>query len=894
MINKTVSHYRILEKLGEGGMGIVYKAEDTKLDRTVALKFLPSHLNASEQDKARFIQEAKAASALNHPNVCTIHDIQEHEGQMFIVMEFVDGQTLRDRTKSHIVNPKSAIDIGVQIADGLAAAHEKGIVHRDIKPENIMVRKDGIVQIMDFGLAKLRGVSRLTKEGSTVGTAGYMSPEQVQGVEADHRSDIFSLGVLLYELFTGQLPFKGVHETALAYEIVNVDAAPPSSVKPEIDPELERIIIECLDKEPNERTQSVKQVAIDLKRARRESGKRRASRITAARPALRSGHSSSGIDASPDNIKVAERRSFPWISMAGVALLAGALGYALSYFISPEHKQLPVIRASIEMPPGVTYSDGLGGHSAISPNGSMIVFVAADSQSQNRLWVRQLSSNNVNVLAGTENATYPFWSPDNKSIGFFSEGKVKIIDASGGPVLSLADAPFGRGGAWSEGGEILFSPSVSDPNLYAVSTSGGAIRQVTSFDSTGKVAPRFPFFLPDGKHFVFSMLDLGPANKSDAFAGSLDNSETTPILKGVSYPIFASGYLFFLRQGILMCQPFDPGSLVLSGSPLHLQGNINAWAARAKGDFSLSGNGVLAYSAGVTARESEFIWMNADGSESPIFQAGSFTIPVLSPDATRIAYDGINEQAGGSVVWVYDIISKARLRLTFAEQSTSRPVWSRDGQRIYYSAELGGSKANISFKRSDGSGNEELLVRDKAGASVGYYPLDVSPDGRFLLIEESNESIKELAIVNLKETQKPLSLKKIGIVGSHGRFSPDGQWIVYQSSESGTERVYVSSFGGRAGKWQLSQEGGNTPLWQRDKIIYYSTALNRHESVDVTISSGTPVFGQPKPLFRSGKSLFIHGVTKDSKKYLALRPANAGSSGSLSLIVNWQGLVNSK
>jgi serine/threonine protein kinase len=250
MINKTVSHYRILEKLGEGGMGIVYKAEDTKLDRTVALKFLPSHLNASEQDKARFIQEAKAASALNHPNVCTIHDIQEHEGQMFIVMEFVDGQTLRDRTKSHIVNPKSAIDIGVQIADGLAAAHE-GIVHRDIKPENIMVRRDGIVQIMDFGLAKLRGVSRLTKEGSTVGTAGYMSPEQVQGVEADHRSDIFSLGVLLYELFTGQLPFKGVHETALAYEIVNVDAAPPSSVKPEIDPELERIIIECLDKEPN-------------------------------------------------------------------------------------------------------------------------------------------------------------------------------------------------------------------------------------------------------------------------------------------------------------------------------------------------------------------------------------------------------------------------------------------------------------------------------------------------------------------------------------------------------------------------------------------------------------------------------------------------------------------
>jgi len=888
MINKTVSHYRILEKLGEGGMGIVYKAEDTKLDRIVALKFLPPHLNASEQDKARFIQEAKAASALNHPNVCTIHDIQDHDGQMFIVMEFVDGQTLREKTRSQNLSLKSAIDIGVQIADGLAAAHEKGIVHRDIKPENIMVRRDGIVQIMDFGLAKLRGVSRLTKEGSTVGTAGYMSPEQVQGVEADHRSDIFSLGVLLYQLFTGQLPFKGVHETALAYEIVNVDAAPPSAVKPEIDPELDRIVIECLDKDPNERTQSVKQVAIDLKRARRESGKQRASRITTARPSLRP-----GIDASPDKIQVAGRRSYPWIPIAGIALLAGILGYALSYFISPQNEKIPVIRASIEMPPGATYSDGLGGHSAISPDGSMLAFVATDSQSQNRLWVRELNSSGVKELAGTENATYPFWSPDNKSIGFFSEGKVKIIDASGGPVLSLADAPFGRGGAWSKGGEILFSPSVSDPNLYAVSTSGGVIRKVTSFDSTGKVAPRFPFFLPDGKHFVFSMLDLGPANTSDAFAGSLVNSETTPILKGVSYPIFASGYLFFLRQGILMCQPFDPGSLVLSGNPLHLQGNINAWAPRAKADFSLSGNGVIAYSAGMSARESEFIWMGADGSESPIFHAGSFTIPVLSPDATRIAYDGMDDQAGGSIVWVYDIISKARLRLTFAEQSTSRPVWSRDGLRIYYSMEVGGSKANISFKRSDGSGSEEMLVGE-AGATVGYYPLDVSPDGKYLLIEESNESIKELAVIDLKEAQKPPSLRKIGIIGSRGRFSPDGQWIVYQSNESGTERVYVSSFGGRAGKWQLSPEGGNTPLWHRNKIVYYSPALNRHESVDVTISSGTPVFGQPKPLFRSGKSLFIHGVAKDGKKYLALRPANAGSSGSLSLIVNWKGLVNSK
>src|ERR1044071_9709175 len=288
MIGKTISHYKILEKLGEGGMGVVYKAEDLKLERPVALKFLPANLLSSAQDKARFVQEAKSASALNHPNVATVYEIDEADGQMFIAMEFVDGTTLREKMAG--ISLKQAVDIGVQIADGLAAAHEKGIVHRDIKPENIMVRKDGLCQIMDFGLAKLRGtrskISRLTKAGSTIGTAGYMSPEQVQGQETDHRSDIFSLGVLLYELFTGELPFKGVHETALMYEIVNVDPAPMSAVKPEIDQALDLIVLECLEKDPNERTQSVKQVALDLKRVKRESGRQKMSRITAARPVM--------------------------------------------------------------------------------------------------------------------------------------------------------------------------------------------------------------------------------------------------------------------------------------------------------------------------------------------------------------------------------------------------------------------------------------------------------------------------------------------------------------------------------------------------------------------------------------------------------------------------------
>jgi serine/threonine-protein kinase len=340
MIGLTISHYKILEKLGEGGMGVVYKAKDMKLDRLVALKFLPPHLSASEQDKSRFIQEAKAASAINHPNICTIYSIDEHDGQLFIAMEFVDGQTLREKIQSAKPTPKSAIDIGIQIADGLAAAHEKGIVHRDIKPENIMIRKDGFAQIMDFGLAKLRGVSRLTKEGSTVGTAGYMSPEQVQGQEADHRSDIFSLGVLLYELFTGQLPFKGVHETALLYEIVNVDAPPMSSVKPEIDPLLDAVVLECLEKDPNERTQSVKQVSIDLKRLKLgSSGKR------IARTSLH--------DVNVQRPSRSRLRLVKIVSL--IALLLIAVSVVLYFYFSKQHGEaieslavLPFVNASAD------------------------------------------------------------------------------------------------------------------------------------------------------------------------------------------------------------------------------------------------------------------------------------------------------------------------------------------------------------------------------------------------------------------------------------------------------------------------------------------------------------------------------------------------------------------
>ncbi len=442
MIGQTISHYKILEKLGEGGMGVVYKATDTKLDRFVALKFLPPHLAASEQDKARFIQEAKSASALNHPNVCTIHDIQEHDGQLFIVMEFVDGQTLQERKST--LSQKQALDIGIQIADGLAAAHEKGIVHRDIKPENIMIRKDGIVQIMDFGLAKLRGASRLTKEGSTVGTAGYMSPEQVQGLDADHRSDIFSLGVLLFEMLSGQPPFKGVHETAIAYEIVNVDSPPLSSIKPNIPPELDAIVLECLEKDPRERTQSASQISVDLKRYRRESSKQRASRITAARPVMKV--QDYEAEQPVERVERTKQSFLPWI-VSG-AFGAGCIVISFLYFFGSK-PEVQSVRAFIQAPGGSSFAQQSGGASgvgqiSISPDGRRIAFIAVDSTGMPRLYVRSLNSLIGLPLPGTENAFYPFWSPKSDFIAFFVDGKLKKIDASGGPPLSICDVREAR------------------------------------------------------------------------------------------------------------------------------------------------------------------------------------------------------------------------------------------------------------------------------------------------------------------------------------------------------------------------------------------------------------------------------------------------------------------
>ncbi len=890
MIGSTILHYTILEKLGEGGMGVVYKAQDTKLDRTVALKFLPPHLSASEQDRARFVQEAKAASALNHPNVCTIHDIGEHDGQLFIVMELVEGQTLHDLLGAHRGSPlpmKRAVEIGTQIADGLAAAHEKGIVHRDMKPENIMIRRDGIAQIMDFGLAKLKasGASRLTREGSTVGTAGYMSPEQIQGQEVDHRSDIFSLGVVLYELFTGQMPFRGVHETALAYEIVNVDPVPMSSVRPEIDPALDAIVLECLEKDPNERTQAARQVAVDLKRYRRESSRQRASRITGTRPVTVLPAAARGGVPEPEPRPRAPLT--PWIASSVLFVLLVAL--AIIHFRETPSAD-PVINASI-LPPGHTtfLNANDGGHIALSPDGTMLAFVASDSAGRNSLWLRPLSLGLAQQLPETDGAEYPFWSPDSRFIGFFAGGKLKKVAASGGPPFAICDAPNGRGGTWSGEDVILFSPRFDNTGLYRVSAAGGDATPVTATDSSrNETNHRWPLFLPDGKHFLYTTQAKSRTSEYSGamYVASLDGSMNKLLVKISSNMAFDGKRILYVRQRSLVEQPFDLGKFEFSADAVPVAEQIEYSTDKSRGMFSISHDGMLIYQAGENYQRVP-VWYDRNGKRLSVVSDRSVSLwGRISPDGTKIVLDSPDPQVKTSDIWVLDLIRGVSTRFTFDRGDDLAPVWSPDGRRIIFSSDRSG-QLSLYTKNSSGTESEELLLT----TGEPLLAADCTPDGRYLLYQSVGLKTNwDLWVLPLEGERKPTAFLKTEFNEQDARYSPDGRWVAYTSDESGKDEIYVRPFPVGSGKWQISVNGGHIPMWRRDgKEIIYSVQDGSVMSAEVDGTGSTFVVGTVKSLFAVPLSIGapLSDITADGQRFLMFPVPGGQAVPPLTLVTNW-------
>jgi serine/threonine protein kinase len=629
MVGRTILNYKILEKLGEGSMGVVYKAQDLTLAQMVALRFLPVQLSRSEVDRARSILEARAASTLTHPNICTVQAIKEHEGQMFIVMDYVEGETLRKKLTAGPVQVRRAIEIGMQVAEGLAILHEHGMIHRNIKPENIMIRKDGVVQVMDFGLIRRGGLSPEAREGTTAGTAAYMSPELIQGHASDQRTDIFSLGGVLYEMLSGRPPFRGADEAALMEEILTVEPRPLSSAVEGIDNTLDAVVLECLVKDQEERYQSARELAKDLRRYLRSAsghGGERMVKVQASKvkvvepfnpppldpgtlnaglikrvglsPAQPENHPSGaegvkGSDPAADSSPLRSGGILPWV--LAFIFAAAAVSFALLYFLlTPSESR--TVRSLIRPPENSTFartSGGTsGGHFALAPDGKNVAFAATDSAGVTRLWVRSLNSLQCAPLAGTDEASYPFWSPDSRFIGFFSGGKLRRIDASGGAVSTLCEAPSGRGATWGAEDMILFSPSSSEP-LSRIPAAGGTPSPVTNLDSSRlEHSHRWPWFLPDGRHFLY----LARSSSSDIiYVASLDGKENRELLRKHSNVVYGNSCLLFIEEGALIAQPFDPGGLELRGLPATVAEGVSFDSGDGRGEFSVSGHGELLY-----------------------------------------------------------------------------------------------------------------------------------------------------------------------------------------------------------------------------------------------------------------------------------------------------------
>ncbi len=871
--------YEILAPLGAGGMGEVYKARDTRLERSVAVKVLSQHLSSSPEVRQRFEREAKTISQLSHPHICALYDVGREGETEYLVMELLEGETLSDRLAKGPLPLESTLRYGVEIADALDKAHRQGIVHRDLKPGNVMLTKSG-VKLLDFGLAKAMAPAAppssltslptqqgLTQEGTILGTFQYMAPEQLEGKEADARADIFAFGCVLYEMATGKKAFTAASRASLITAIMSSDPAPISSVQPTSPPALDRVVKTCLAKDPDERWQS----AGDLKRELRWIGE--GSQAGTAVPA------------------VARRRTrarLAWGLTAVASLAALAAGMAAMRYADRAATLSRPVRSSIVLPEK-TAVRGV----AVSPDGRRLVVVARDSSGKNLLWIRPLDSLSVQALAGTENPSFPFWSPDSRFIGFFADGKLKKIDASGGPAQTLCDAPINRGGAWGREGVIVFSP-VADGPLYRVSASGGPPAPLTQFDpARGETSHRWPFFLPDGRRFLFVVASFGGRKeKTGIYVRALDSKEETFLASANSRVAYAPpGYLLFARERTLLAQPFDAKKARILGDPLPLAEQIQYFPQNYNTLFSVSESGVLLYQPRSAAGVAQLVWFDRSGAQIGSLGApGDQANPRISPDGKRVVLDINDPQTGNNDVWIYESSGGIPTRLTSDPGFDNGAIWSPDASRVAFMS-LRKGHADLVQKSSRGSGSEEVFYE----SDRSKYPTDWSPDGRVILYRafDANTNL-ELWTVSVAGDRKPTSFLKAGFGVDQGQFSPEGRWVAYASNESGRWEIYVASFPEPGGNWKVSSAGGSEPRWRRDgRELYYLAPDGKLMAVDVTGGS-TFVAGAARPLFQtrrrehiSSADLFSYDVSADGQRFLVNTDVGEVTSPPLTVVQNW-------
>ena len=865
--------YLIVAPVGAGGFGEVYEARDTRLDRTVAIKILPS---TDPELKARFEREAKAIAALQHPHICTLHDIGHTDSVDYLVMEYLEGETLADRIERGPLPVDEVLKVGIEVADALDAAHRAGIIHRDLKPANIMLTRSG-VKLLDFGIAKLKdggGASGdlatvatvtavpLTGKGAIPGTLHYMSPEQVEGRDVDARTDVWSLGLVLYEMITGARPFAGKSSASIAAAIISSSPAPLSTVQPHVPRSLERLVGSCLAKDRDARFHSAHDVALLLQSIGDERH-----------------------DVSPT-------RASRWQKPLLVSLaIVGMLGLIASLLLRAPKTAAPTpISFLVQSPENAAFVQAPM-FLTVSPDGRRLGFVGLDPGGTRHLWVRDLDSAQVRLLPSTDDADQPFWSADGRELGFLDtkDSKLKRIDVNGGPPRVICDVPGGQtlqGGTWSERGVVLFATIGGGNPIFAVAADGGAPTPATALDrATGELAHLWPHFLPDGEHFLF-LNQNARRDQSHINVARVGETKSTPVVDALSNVAYSDGYLLFARDQRLLAQPFDATLLRTTGEAVMLAEKLGVPPGNGRSAFAASRNGVLAYrQSAIDLFSSVLTWFDRSGRKlGTVGPPNAYRSTVLSPDGTKVA-----AQIGwtvGSDVWIAEISRGLFTRLSSSPANDESPVWSPDSTRVAFASNRDGNIFNVYDIAADGSSPERLVF----ASDRNKRPLQWSADGKWMLLDANG--LAALSLDN-RHTVKPLGDRET--LAAFGQLSADSEWVAYTSRDSGRLEIYVERFLAQSRKWQVSTQGGTRPHWRADgRELFYLGLDNTIYAVPVTLGS-TPTFGVPVALFPVQLTSTLQGatqfdginVTPDGQRFLVTLQSDNSVENPVTVKVNW-------
>ena len=831
-------------------MGEVYRARDTRLDREVALKLLPPDLINDPGRLRRFELEARAIAGLNHPAIVAIYELGQFGSQPFISMELVDGLTLREILEAGALPPRRALQLAASIADGLAKAHEVGIVHRDLKPENLMVSHDGFAKILDFGLAKLvadrdarRGghppVTTITSDGTnpgtTIGTVGYMSPEQASGGVADHRADQFSFGLVLYEMLAGRRAFSRATSVETLSAIIRDEPPSLRQLNPAIPVPVQWIVDRCLAKIPSERYGSTRDLARDLAMARDHLSELLASGATA-------------VSTTVSGVRTGRRELVAWALVAGLVLAGLALAFRPPS--QPATDGAGEVRFALSPPKDVTFAWSIGSPPfAVSPDGQHLAFTAIGPDNRRRVWLHSFDAIESRPIAGTEGAFGAFWSPDSRAIGFFTPDRLKRVSMSGGDAAVIADAQFGGGATWNRDGVIVFAPRIDMP-LYRVPATGGTPTPLTALDaSRGESAHMQPLFLPDGRHVVFSVVG---GDAPGVYVASLDSAERTRISsESLACGFSAPDFLFLMRDRTLLVQRIDLERLVLMGEPMRVADNVDRLGP--SGAFAVSGTGTLVYWSGSRVI-TQPTWFERNGTPGgPLGPPAAYMNLALSPDGIQAAADRFDITPG---IWLLHRASGTTTRVTYGGLYESTPVWSPDAAAFVFAAARD-TPPNLYVKRMGVVGEEQRLFRD----AFQMFPQSWSPDGRFIAyVTITPKTRADIWLFPTTGARTPTPFLQTEFDERSARISPDGRWMAYASNESGTYSVYVTRFPHGGGKWSVSPNGGSFPIWSRDgRELFYRAAGG--QLMAVPIAEGADFHpGVAVPLFNPSAAVGTLGL----------------------------------